>query len=179
MSKVIFYFKFFIYRFILKKDPMKIKVEYYRSKGVKIGENMRTFSVLSSAEPYLLEFGDNVTVSSGVSFITHDNSATKIIPDSTDIIGRIKIGNNCFIGQRSLFLPGVEIGNDVVVAAGSVVTKSFLTEGVIIGGNPAKVIGTVEDYRLKYSRNAFNTKGLDYQRKKEIIQNNEKKLLKK
>jgi maltose O-acetyltransferase len=51
----------------------------------------------------------------------------------------IKIGNDVFIGTKSIILSGVSLGNRVIVGAGSVVTKSF-SDDVIIAGNPAKII---------------------------------------
>jgi maltose O-acetyltransferase len=51
----------------------------------------------------------------------------------------IRIGNNCWIGGHATINPGVVLGNNVVVASGSVVTKSF-GDNVVIGGNPARVI---------------------------------------
>ena len=54
----------------------------------------------------------------------------------------IKIGNNCWIGGHATINPGVELGDNVVVASGSVVTKSF-GDNVVIGGNPAKVLKEV------------------------------------
>ena len=56
--------------------------------------------------------------------------------------GPIKIGKNCWIGANVVILPGVNIGDNVIVGAGSVVTKSF-DSGVIIAGNPAKIIRNV------------------------------------
>ncbi len=50
-----------------------------------------------------------------------------------------RVGRNCFIGGRSLILPGVEIGDGCVIGAGSVVTKS-VPAGCVAAGNPAKVI---------------------------------------
>lgn len=52
-----------------------------------------------------------------------------------------RIGANCFVGGRSVILPGVEIGDNCVVGAGSVVTKS-VPPNSIVAGNPARVIRT-------------------------------------
>lgn len=52
----------------------------------------------------------------------------------------ITIGEGCWIGMNAVILPGVELGNNTVVAAGAVVTKSFENQNIIIGGVPAKII---------------------------------------
>ena len=49
------------------------------------------------------------------------------------------IGENCFIGAHSLIMPGVKIGNNSIVAAGSIVTKD-VPPFTIVAGNPAKII---------------------------------------
>ncbi len=59
----------------------------------------------------------------------------------------IIIGDNCWIGAGSIILPGVKLANHTVVAAGSVVTKSFLEEDQLIGGVPAKVIKKIPPYK--------------------------------
>lgn len=51
----------------------------------------------------------------------------------------VHIGDNVWIGGSATILPGVTVGNNVVIGAGSVVTKSF-PDNVVIGGNPAKII---------------------------------------
>lgn len=51
----------------------------------------------------------------------------------------IIIGENVFIGEKAIILPGVKIGNNTIIGAGSVVTKSF-GDNVMIAGNPAKII---------------------------------------
>lgn len=51
----------------------------------------------------------------------------------------IKIGNDCFIGANVTILPGITIGDRVVIGAGSVVTKNIESDSIAVG-NPAKVI---------------------------------------
>lgn len=50
------------------------------------------------------------------------------------------LGENCWVGMNSVILPGIVLGNKTIVAAGSVVTKSFPDGNVVIGGVPAKII---------------------------------------
>ena len=69
--------------------------------------------------------------------------------DATDYFGKIIIGDRCFIGLKCLLLPGVVLGERTIVGAGSVVTKSFPQGNVVIAGNPAKVICTVEEFQNK------------------------------
>ena len=85
-------------------------------------------------------------------------------------MGPITIGSNCFIGAGTLVLLGVTLADNIIVAAGSVVTKSFQESNIIIGGNPAKKIGSWDAYREKYAEIAVNLKGLSpEERKQEIL----------
>ncbi len=136
---------------------MKYRIEQYRELGAKIGGGgCKAFSPITSAEPYLITVGENVTVSSGVKFITHDNSAIKVFERGTDLIGPIDIGSNSFIGMNSLLLPGVYLSENTIVAAGAVVTKSVGQPGMIIAGNPARIIGTADEFRGKYGNKVFD-----------------------
>lgn len=171
--------KIWIYKWIIKKDTMELRLDLYRRKGVKIGEGVRAFSPLISAEPYLLEIGNNVTISTGVNFTTHDNSVIKVLENKTDVFGKIIIKDDCFIGQNSLILPGVTLGNRTIVGAGSIVTKSFKDGNVIIAGNPAKIICTVDEYKKRVRDKALNTKGLSYDEKKKYLKTNEERFIEK
>lgn len=174
--------KLFYYKFMetvlpfVGKDPMKYKLQKYRLHGAKIGENVRAFSPISSAESYLLTVGDNVTVATGVRFITHDNSAIKIYEDATDFVGPIQIGNNVFIGANSTILPGVTIADNCIIGAGSIVSRSCHETGIVLAGNPAKPIGTVEKMRTKYAAYRFDFRGKT--KKEEILAHPEKWIVK-
>ncbi|NLP26751.1 MAG: sugar O-acetyltransferase [Clostridiales bacterium] len=56
----------------------------------------------------------------------------------------VTIGDNCWIGGNAIINPGVTLGDNVVVASGSVVTKNF-GNNLVIGGNPARILKTIEE----------------------------------
>lgn len=59
--------------------------------------------------------------------------------------GRIKIGENCFIGNNCTFLPGAKMGNNCILGAGSVLSSS-MPDNSVYAGVPAKFICTIEEY---------------------------------
>ena len=122
-----------------------------------------------SAEPYLIEIGDDVTISHGVDFITHDNSVCKIFGVDHDLYGKIVIGNECFIGAHAVLMYGVTLPNRVIVAAGSVVTKSPETGNVILGGNPARVIGSLDQFGEKTKMKEIHAGHLSYAEKRQKV----------
>lgn len=84
-----------------------------------------------------------------------------------------------YIGTDALVMPGVTIGDNVLIAAGSVVTQS-VPSGVVVGGNPARIICTIEEFYKKNRKWDVHTKGLSMLKKKEILlQLGEEKFMKK
>ena len=157
--------------------PREIENDFFRQVGVKIGNNCRINSNILTAESYLIEIGDNVTISDHVAFVTHDNSISKIIKGKSDLFGKIKIGNNCFIGSHTVIMYGVTLPDNTIVASGSVVTKSICEENLIIGGNPARIISNWEKFREKSSKYAANIGGLSNNEKCEKLMTEEIKLV--
>lgn len=87
--------------------------------------------------------------------VTHDNSIAKIDGKCPNIFGRITVGDNCFIGERAILMYGVELADNIIVASGSVVCNSFSEERIIIGGNPARKIGTWDEFFSRHEQIAM------------------------
>ncbi len=136
--------------FYLKKTSL---IKYAKIIGVSIGENCKlNGSPDWGSEPWLISLGNHSEVSFDCAFVTHDGATWVFRKEERykDIIkfGRIKIGDDCFIGARSTILPGVTIGNRSIVASGAVVAKS-IPSGEVWGGVPAHFIMTVDEYAEK------------------------------
>ena len=89
------------------------------------------------------------------------------IPDF-DCFGKVIIEDWVYIGTGSQILPGVTIGEGSLVAAGSIVTKS-VPPGMVVGGNPAKVLCSVKDYVEKNTRYNLSTKQMNPEQKKQFL----------
>ena len=123
-------------------------IKYLKNQGMKIGNGTaiigNPFSVLfDTTRPWLTEIGENVIIAHGVTILTHgyDWSVLKAVyADINGSAGKVKIGNNCFIGMNTTILKGTVIGDNVIVGAGSVLTGKEYPPNCVIAGNPAKVI---------------------------------------
>jgi serine acetyltransferase len=103
-----------------------------------------------------IELGDRVTISHDVWFLTHDYSVTIALIAAgkemeTDVATErsIRIGNNVFIGLRAIILPNTVIGDNVIIGAGAVV-RGVIPPNTIALGNPAQVVGSIQDYAAKW-----------------------------
>lgn len=95
--------------------------------------------VLDKLYPEGIHIGENTLVAGGVTILSHDHC--KRVSDNQPFLVDTYIGKNCFIAVGAIILPGVRIGDEVIVGAGAVVTKDVLSN-CVVAGNPAKVIRT-------------------------------------
>lgn len=169
-------------RFHFLHSKKRSSIEKLAAKaGVVFGDDNSFASCFwSSAEPYLIKIGSNCQITADVKIFTHGGSkVARTVYPKFDCFGKVEIGNNVYIGNNSLIMPGVTIGNDVLVAAGSVVCQS-VPSGVVVGGNPAHVICTVKEYIARNKPYNLDTKGLSRREKKRIlIATDESKFIKK
>lgn len=141
-----------------------------REAGVTIGHDNFVGSEFWGTEPYLITIGNHCQITGGVKIFTHGGA--QVARDKNpkfDIFGKVKIGDWVYIGNNSLIMPGVTIEDHVLIAAGSVVTKSVPAK-CVVGGNPARIICSVEEYIEKNMKYNTDTKGLPEDVKKCILQ---------
>jgi maltose O-acetyltransferase len=130
---------------MLKGIPEKVwrKIQYYRYsylikdlilRGLSIGKNVVIEPTvhIDYHYPYLITIGNNCAICNGVRLLAHDSTSFKFTGGYTRI-GKIEIKDNCFIGENSIILPGVTIGPNVLVVAGSVVNKDIPPNSCVAG----------------------------------------------
>lgn len=106
---------------------------YRRVYGMDIGQDVRISrgALLDKTNPKGIHIGDFTAVTSGAAILTHD------------FVNRrheaVHIGRNCFIGYGAIVLPGVRIGDSVIVTGNSVVGRDVPSNCVVMG-NPARVV---------------------------------------
>lgn len=148
-------------------------------KDTEVGSNFHVHrNVNFGSEPYLLKFGNNVRITSGVIFATHDGGMWVLrnnnMSKDADLFGNIVIGNNVHIGVNAIIMPNVEIGDNVVIGAGSIVTKN-VASNCVVAGIPAKKLSTIETYYEKNKNRIEQTKQLNSLEKKKYLINKYKK----
>lgn len=108
---------------------------------ISIGSNVAINNNFACVAYGKISIGDNTLI--GTSVVVVDFDAHEINPQtrnrSAGLQGDIVIGDNVWIGSNSMILKGVAIGNNTVIAAGSIVVKS-IPANVVAGGNPCKVL---------------------------------------
>ena len=135
----------------LKRPPTDEEItramsDRIRRGGGCVGENVDFIATsIDMGEPYLIKIGNNVTLS-GVKLLTHDASLYKTTGHTK--VGKVHIGSDVFIGWGSIILPGVTIGDRVVIGAGSVVTRDIPENSVAVG-DPCRVIGSYDELVAK------------------------------
>ena len=126
--------------------------------NIEVGENFSANYNLTVLDVGKVTIGDNVMIAPNVSIYTAGHPVHPESRNSGYEYGiPVSIGNNVWIGGNVVILPGVSIGDNVVIGAGSVVTKS-IPDNVIAAGNPCRIIReiTESDRRFYYKDREFD-----------------------
>ena len=135
--------------YLAKRNPRLLA----KRLGVKLNGDVYFYDMrrgMFGSEPWMIRLGHNVHITSGVQFVTHDGG-TLILRRQEPTLewsAPISVGNDVYLGLRAVILPGVTIGNRVIVAAGAIVTKDVPSE-TVVGGVPAKPLCSMDEYAAK------------------------------
>lgn len=163
----------FIEKIIFRFSGFENRAKLLRKSGASIGKNNEIYADVSfGSEPYLIELGDNVRITSGCKLITHDGGVWVIRNlekiKNVDLFGKIKIGNNVHIGMNSIIMPNVTIGDNCIIGCGAIVTKNIPNNSVAVGV-PARVIESIEIYYEKNKNKYDYTKNLNKKDKEKYL----------
>lgn len=135
--------------------------KFLKKQGFKIGDDVTFYMprtiTLDFTRPWLIEIGNHVRITKGCTIITHGYDWSVLKYKYGNIYGssgKVKIGNNVFIGIESIILKGVTVGDNVIIGARSLVNKD-IPDNVVVAGNPAKIICSIDEYRKKREDRQF------------------------
>ena len=103
-----------------------------------------------------IHIGDYTQISANVGIITANHN---LYDTRKHEVKSVTIGKYCWLGMNTMILPGVCLGNNTIVGAGSVVTKSFEEGNCVIAGNPAKLIKVLDKSLIQEYKNEFEYNG--------------------
>lgn len=135
-QKVYFRVRSFIAGFVHKYRNWVLRMRGYDIHPSTIIE--REIS-LDRLYPAGIHIGKNCLIGAGVTILSHDHCKRSGEGITGPLLLETRIGDRCFIAPKSIILPGVTKGDEVIVGAGAVVTKD-VPSNTIVAGNPAKII---------------------------------------
>ena len=161
-------FRFYFLR--IRRDT----TAFARLLGVRVGTGGQILGdpvAIFGTEPWLITLGNHVDVTSGVSFLNHEGGiwvARGMKPElnTYDKFSPIRVGNNVMIGTGSLIMPGVTIGDNVIIAGHSVITKDIPSNS-IVGGCPAKRISDLGRFLERLEDGLVPTKKMTQHQKRD------------
>jgi maltose O-acetyltransferase len=129
--------------------------ENLRKMGMQLGKgvNLPMSTWIDTSHCFLISIGDNCGFGEQCIILAHDAMPNEYLDASK--IGRVIIHESCHFGAGAVILPGVEIGPRCVIGAHAVVAHN-IPANTVAGGNPARVICTMDEYLEKH-RQAMKT----------------------
>ncbi len=120
------------------------------SRGLDVGKNlnMEKGVNIDASFPWLIHIGDDCDLAAWTYILAHDASPKHYTGKTK--VGNVYIGNNVFVGARTIILPNVRIGDNVIIGSNSVVSKDIPANTVAVG-SPAVPIMSVDDFVKRHS----------------------------
>ena len=133
-----------------KNENILIEAPFYCDYGynIKVGKNFYSNHNLVLLDAGRITFGDNIFIGPNCSFYTSHHPIDKDVRnEGLEYATKITVGQDVWFGGGVTVLPGVTIGNNVVIGASSVVTKDIPDNSIAVG-NPCKVIKKIDKIEM-------------------------------
>jgi acetyltransferase-like isoleucine patch superfamily enzyme len=139
------FFDYILQKFAKFIPINKVRIEFHRMRGVKIGNNVMIGPevVIDDLFPNFVIIEDGVSIAGYNIIFAHNKPLLYHKNISESFVAPVKIKKNAWIAIGSIILPGITIGEGSIVAAGAVVTKD-VPPHTMVGGVPARVIKELE-----------------------------------
>jgi acetyltransferase-like isoleucine patch superfamily enzyme len=128
----------------LSRVVQRARFQWYRMKGyrnIQRGVLLESKLILDKVHPSGIHIGSGTLVASHALILCHEHVRRDPLDPRKPWVTETHIGQRCFIGVRATILPGVTLGDDVVVGASTVVTKD-VPSGSVVVGNPGRIVKT-------------------------------------
>ncbi len=144
-----------MFSYYVRTNPERF-IKHLRKCGVSIGDGCKIFADLRTvridvSRPSLVTIGNNVCINQNFTLLTHDFATwvfRNVYKDFIASSGKVKICDNVIFGSNVTILKGVTIGENCIIGACSVITRSIPPNSVVVG-IPGKVICKIEEYYNK------------------------------
>lgn len=157
--------------------PQSKYPDFLRKRGVIIGENCEIYkSVNFGSEPYLITIGNHVRINGGVQLVTHDggcwvlrdkNAGYEEEFQNADRFGKITIHDNVHIGTNAIIMPGVDIGENCIIACGAVVTHN-VPANMVFGGGTGQMYRDIGRVCFQNTKKICKDKTYEHENKEKI-----------
>lgn len=122
-----------------KGSAVQLGVRFLNGRKVRLGRrNILNFGTLIDGRKFPVEIGDDVSIGPEATVLTLGHHPQS--PEFADLGGAVTIGSRAWVAYRAIILPGVNIGEGAIVAAGAVVSRD-VEPYTIVAGSPARAVG--------------------------------------
>lgn len=151
ITKILFQPMYFL-KNIIDKMRSYFRLQFYKNAGIRIGKNVYISpkAFIDSSKPDMIKIGDNCMITRGCIILCHSDAKQGGLMKlwGKREYGKVDIGNNIFLGVNTVIMPGVTIGDNVIIGAMSLIDKN-IPSNCLAFGIPARKVKNLDEVLKK------------------------------